>query len=541
MLPTLIRQVGADWELFAGDQVVATHPTYDLAVRDLADQLAAADAVPAEVGAAAEGDGLLPEGWLSDVGIAFNEQPEPGRDFTNVAWSWRNPTESLLPLMLQTETEMGHFGAVLAGYITELSSADGAVQAAGRFYDQAAGAQARDLLLGGRRFGVSVDPGPGTEADVVCAEEDADGFCTDVRMDFSAYEVIGLTMTPFPAFARASIVLGDAAAAGAVADAGAAGTDDGAAARKRKGYTAAASADQERRDAIRARPPRAWLTMPEPELGDPLLIAQDGSGNRWGVPLTITDDGQVFGHLALWGECLRNGSQLCLEPPDSAAAYAEFHTGGVVVCDDGTELATGPLVVGCDHYPTNPFQVDRSTHTAVRDWYAAQGLKWADARATSGTFGVWLAGRVQPGITDTQLSILRSLSPSGDWNPDGEWGMELCAVLSVNRPGYPVRREPITAAALAGAGITASATLLGDARPRVYVRDGRMVAATGLGMVRGCRNCRDRELVAGADGQLLARAVRLLETMEVRTRHLAPTAQQAAIARLRGAAALHSD
>ena len=66
------------------------------------------------------------------------------------------------------------------------------------------------------------------------------------------------------------------------------------------------------------------------------------------------------------------------------------------------------------------------------------------ARASSGTFGVWLAGALRPGVTEAQLAVLRALSPSGDWNADAE-GFELCAGLMVNRPGFPVAREALAA------------------------------------------------------------------------------------------------
>jgi len=541
----LIREAGTGWELHDGDLVLATFPTYAEAVRQLAADLDD-DPDAGEPG----GDGLLAESWVSDAGIAFNEQPEPQRDFTNASWTWRDPNESLLPLMLQTETEQGHFGAVLAGYITQLSAGDGAVAAAGRFYDTDDGREARDLLLGGRRFGVSVDGGANTEAEVECTAEDDDGFCMDVVARFGQFEIIGLTMTPFPAFARAAIVLGDPAATdddepteAEVAD------DDAALAVLAGAITAAGARDAARVADLRARPPAYWLTMPEPELGDPLLIQQDDTGNRWGVPFTVTDDGHAFGHLALWGECLRispTQANLCLEPPDSPSAYAEFHKSGAVLADDGVTYPTGCLVVGCDHYPVSPWEADRSTHGAVRDWYAAAGFGFADLRASSGAFGVWVTGRVRPDVNDLQLSIARALSPSGDWNPEGEKGFELCAALLVNRPGYPVARERpmLTPALVAAAGMDPS--VMTPTRPRVYVRGDRVLAMTGVGMVRACAKCREAELAgrAGrrptADGEVLRRAVRLLETLEVRTRHLTPAARQAAITRLRDAAGVSS-
>jgi hypothetical protein len=35
------------------------------------------------------------------------------------------------------------------------------------------------------------------------------------------------------------------------------------------------------------------------------------------TPLTVTDDGRVYGHLALWGTCHTGFDGVCIEPPHS--------------------------------------------------------------------------------------------------------------------------------------------------------------------------------------------------------------------------------
>jgi hypothetical protein len=425
--------------------------------------------------------------------------------------------------MLQTSTEMGHFGAELAGFIDRLWLADGVPQASGRFYDSERGAQARDLLLGGRRFGVSVDPGAETAADFICLEWE-DGFCLEGKWDFSLYQIAGLTMTPFPAFELAAIQLGDGA--GDQADA----AEEEPAAEEEDAVAASAAA-AELVD-LRVYPPLSFFTMPEPEWGDPLLHQQDPGGTRWGVPLTITEDGHVFGHLALWGECLRGRPELCIQPPDSATAYAEFHCGPGVMTAEGELVSTGPLVVGCAHYPTSG--ADRSSYQLVRDFYAQAGLGWADVRVTSGEFGPWMSGRERPDVTPAQRSILRSLAVSGDWSrgPDGQ--MELCAVLSVNKPGFPVRREAIVAAALPGEG------LLMEHPVRAAMVGGQLVALTGANRVRSCPECAKRARAARAGGGIsvaqlqLDRIEAMLETLDRRTAHLKPAAMTAALRKLTG-------
>jgi hypothetical protein len=373
--------------------------------------------------------------------------------------------------------------------------------------------QARDLLLGGRRFGVSVDPDADTEADYMCIEEDADGFCVSAMWSFTKYTIAGLTMTPFPAFAKASIVLGSAPEE-------AAAPEDVVV----EAMTASAAAPDRR-----ARPPRAWFTMPEPEFGDPLLVQQDLAGERWGVPLTITEDGHVFGHLALWGECLRTGRMdgVCIQPPDSAKAYAEFMVASTRTAE-GQLVATGPMVVGCPHYPTQG--ADRSRLQVVRDYYAEAGLGWADVAASSGAFGPWVTGRVRPDVTASQLAVLQSVPPSGDWSYDPDGGLELVAILSVNKPGFPVRREAIAAAALPADSLSDGAAV------SAHVVGRTVMALTGANRVRPCPECNQRHAAAQTasrrENAQLDRIEALLARLDRRTAHLNGAALSAARASL---------
>lgn len=474
-----IRQEGDRWQVLgsAGD-VLADFDTYELALAHIAAQLtqlvelAAAEAAPAETG-----DGLLPEAWTADGAICFSTDTGDGRDFAGCTWTSRDPAASLLPLMLQTETDMGHFGAVLAGFIEELTNLGQGTNPGGRgrFYDSDAGRAARDLLLGGRRFGVSVDPGA-VEFEWTCVEEDADGWCIQDRMTFTAYEIIGLTMTPFPAFAEAAIVL-----------------DDG---------TAPAPADAVAAAAAPTRPPADWFAMPEPGDDDDLMVGQPGG--RLGVPLTITEDGQVYGHLALWGQCHRGNLRACTEPP-TCAAYSHFHTGSVI-CDDGSTVNTGPLTVDCDHAPLS------MAGYAARDHYANAGLGWADVRVVNGAHGPWVCGALRPNVTDEQVRVLRALELSGDWRRF-ESGLELVAGLAVNSPGFPIAREALAASSLS----------IDNPMPAAAIVNGEPASLVASGRVTHCASCAERELLEHSGDDLrrsLADVLAALGTIERRTRHL---------------------
>lgn len=507
-----IHQISANtWELRDADgNVIATYNDavgrtgYDLALCALGgiitQSLRAAGGAP---------DGLLADVWTSDTGIAFSERLPGGRDFTQCTWSWRDPTSTLVPLMLQTETDMGHMGAELAGFIEEFSQSGGVVTVPrGRFYDQEIGVRARDLLLDGRRFGVSVDPTENVLAEFVCTEYDEDDWCIDGDYVFSAYEIGGLTMCPFPGFENASIVL--------AADA----TEEAATV-----VPLAASATP-------ARPPHTWFTLPEPRIGvewlpgvmgDAVLVDQ---GDGMACPLTITDDGLIYGHVYRLGQCHTAepwGPGVCASAEPSANGYATFHTGSVA-CDDGTLVPTGSIVVGAEH------SYAASTWAAI-DHYANAGSGWADVRVVDGEQGAWCCGALRPGLSDEQLRVLRALSLSGEWRDVGGH-LELIGILSVNQPGFPIARQQLAASGYAA---------IPDARLRVTTHGDRIVRMSGAGVVSACPECLKRRHMAtnGAlrvnddvVAQRLAEIGATLTLVEQRTRHLIGPAAELARQRL---------
>lgn len=518
-----IRQNGDSWEVVGPDGQVFgdAHGTYAGALAVIAAQLAVGNETAAT---GSTDEGLLPDRWVSPIST-LSEPTGDGRDFTECEWTWRDPATSLLPLMLQTSTDFGHFGATLAGFIETIEAGaeggTGGTRSAGRFYDSEAGRQFRDMLLGGRRFGVSADPGPGTAAEFHCTEFEDDGWCIDGVTVFTAYEVIGLTGTPFPGFAAAYIMLdnGTAPAVEAPVPEATEGEADAP-----EPMAASAGGGEL---AIPLRPPRRWFEIPEPQLGqtgmldvygmpvEELLVQQeDGS---YAVPLTILNDGRVFGHLARWGQCHVGRLDTCVEPPQSLRAYADFHH-GVTDLEEGGQLATGNLVMGMDHPDLNLSWV------AARDAYAHHGLGWASVRARNGELGCWVSGALRPTLTATQVHVLRQLSLSGDWRSIDGGPLELIGGLAVNVPGFPIAREAIAASGMA-------APVEGRLRMRMAGIDQEPTALVASGLVTRCPECQRRqalarasERTAGTDPKVLA----ILETLERRTRHLVPDAVAAA-------------
>lgn len=523
-----IRQVGDEWEIIDADEqrVGDTHGTYELAVSFLAGMLTIARAQlavdDAENEGAPEGDGLLPERWVADPALCLSQPTGDGRDFSGCEWTSRDPNVSLLPLMLQTSTEYGHFGAQLAGFIEELTDLGTGTNpgGSGRFYDSEAGVQFRDMLLDGRRFGVSVDPGR-VEVDWECTAEDEDGYCVAETAMFRAYEIIGVTGTPFPGFAEAAIRLDTSEAMAAAAP-----PARPAPARRPVDLRVAGGVDL-------LHPPAEWFRTEEPQLGEPFALGSlgdewlvDQGDGRIAMPLHITDDGRLAGHLAVDGQNHVGYPGANVTPPTSASAYAHFHVGEVVTAE-GERIATGALTAGCDHAVSNLRAPE------ARDHYAHNGIAWGNARVSPGEHGPWVCGAIRHDVTDEQLAILRAGTLSGDWRKLGA-GLDLISVLAVSTPGFPVAREAVTAS---GLGHMPTAPL-----PQASMVDGEQVSLIASAIVRRCPDCARRaqqqasarsRVSAGVEEGMLRGIASQLAIIERRTRHLVDDAAQHAAARIR--------
>ncbi len=185
-------------------------------------------------------------------------------------------------------------------------------------------------------------------------------------------------------------------------------------------------------------PPAAWFQTPEPP-GE--------------MPLTITKDGRVYGHLAIWSSChvgFLPGQ--CVPPPRSPSNYARFHTAELDSAE-GTAVWAGKLMFS----PSDGGHADRSlSPSKASAYYDRTGMAAAYLRAVDGAHGIWVAGALNPKLSDEQrVEMRRELRlnpPSGDWRVfDGQH--DLICGLAVAVPGFPVSR--------AGAEITVVASAEG--------------------------------------------------------------------------------
>jgi predicted DNA binding CopG/RHH family protein len=193
--------------------------------------------------------------------------------------------------------------------------------------------------------------------------------------------------------------------------------------------------------AIPMTPPTGWFE--NPKLDKP-------------TPLTVDDDGRVYGHIAAWNVDhigMANGTR----PPRSKSNYAYFHT-GVVRTEDGSDVPVGQLTLAGGHA-----SIEASAYEAAKH-YDDTASAVADVHAGEDQHGIWVAGALRPGAEPEQIRSLRASAPSGDWRPI-RGSLELVAVCQVNVPGFPIARARVASGqvmALVAAGAATLAKLKHD-------------------------------------------------------------------------------
>jgi len=232
-------------------------------------------------------------------------------------------------------------------------------------------------------------------------------------------------------------------------------------------------------------PPRDWFKNP---------------GLKAPTPITVTDDGQVFGHIAAW-HVDHIGLPRNTKPPRSYSNYAYFRT-GVLRTDDGTDVPVGQLTLAGGHAG-----MALSAQAAVKH-YDDTASAIADVAAGEDAHGIWVAGALRSTATAAQVRALRASAPSGDWRPiNGR--LELVAVCQVNVPGFPVARAMV-------AGGQVMALVAAGAKPLAEIRESRLstlesrldnleakeleaIRASALEALAPLKTQHDTELTAKAD------------------------------------------
>lgn len=157
------------------------------------------------------------------------------------------------------------------------------------------------------------------------------------------------------------------------------------------------------------------------------------------TPLTVDDDGRVYGHIATF-DIAHIGLPGRVHAPKSRSGYSYFRTGQLITAS-GKRVNVGQLTLAGGHAP---LQADASAAVAHYDNTASAV---ADVNCGEDRFGIWVAGGVRPEVTPTQLRTLRASAPSGDWRPING-NLEMVAVCQVNVPGFPTTRARVASGAI---------------------------------------------------------------------------------------------
>ena len=385
------------------------------------------------------GEQEMAHGSKFHIPLVIPEEIESGdgRVFKKEAISMR---ELPLPLLWQIKTGEGHDGSVVVGKIVKMErTEDGIGNAEGYFDKGAYGKEAERLVRNGFIRGVSADLDKFEASEEASeASDDKDADMKPSKINITKARVMAVTLVPKPAFQECTIKLA---------------SDDGEYEEEEVVPDGVYVEDVDETDApalvacgmvassIPLTPPSDWFQ-------DPKL--------KEATPLTVTDDGQVFGHIAAW-HVDHIGMSFGTKPPRSRSKYAYFHT-GVLRTEDGTDVPVGQLTLAGGHAPLDVDAVTAAKH------YDDTASAIADVHAGEDSYGIWVAGALRPNATPEQIRALRASAPSGDWRPI-KGKLELVAVCQVNVPGFPTARARVASGqvmALVAAGANMMARMKHD-------------------------------------------------------------------------------
>jgi len=155
------------------------------------------------------------------------------------------------------------------------------------------------------------------------------------------------------------------------------------------------------------RPPTAWFR--NPKLTEPTLA-------------TVSPEGRISGHLALWGVPHVAFQGRSIFAPHSPTNYERFHMRPIHTSEGLVEV--GVLAMGTDHARA---WVDAASSV---QHYETTGSIVGAIRCGEDAYGIWMAGAVLPDVDPDERLRLSLATFSGDWRNEGR-GLDLKAALAV--------------------------------------------------------------------------------------------------------------
>jgi hypothetical protein len=431
-----------------------------------------AAAAPAATGAMFRIPLVIPEGVATGDGRIFRKGAITTRELP-------------LPLLWQIQTSDGHTGSVVVGRIDRMERTDDGIgNAFGVFDTGEHGKEAERMVRHGFIRGVSADmdqfeaeedkpklinTDSSKDSDDTKLEDDATKVGGE-KLTINKARVMAVTMVPKPAFQECKIFVideDDQPQEDTMVPEDGIYVEDVETPGKDAVIASALLAS-----AIPVVPPADWFN--NPKLKAP-------------TPITVDDDGRVYGHIAAWNVD-HIGLVAGTKPPRSRSNYGYFHT-GVVRTDSGKDVPVGQLTLAGGHASLEASALDAVKH------YDDTGSAIADVHAGEDAYGIWVAGGLRPSATPEQIRALRASAPSGDWRPI-RGSLELVAVCQVNVPGFPIARARVASGAvvaLVAAGAQVLAKMKSDLHPELQAQ-----VASAKAKIDGFKADRNAELSAKA-------------------------------------------
>ena len=414
-----------------------------------------------------EGGDSMGPAFTIPVGIIEGQPTGDGREIAPEALTWRTPPLPLMLLRTGTHDPNGmdmNDPSVLAGRIDSLGREPGEgdtmlITAQGFCLPTEDGMYLAELVEAMGRLGISADVAV-ESTDMQVGELDEHGFPMDISETLTEGVIVGFTACPFPAFEGAYMVLGDGLEkpeakaieqgseemAGPVAAKPPDAVTAGGQLVHLMSYEECEACAQDIEVIVASgagpvRPPKAWFSDPGFTEGDGRLVeifdkrGRRALGGKFACPITVTADGQVYGHIAPWDVCHTGKPGRCIVAPRSATGGAYFMRGQHLITAEGEKVRVGSITADAGHAN---LQFSAAVSMSHYDDVATQV---ADVAYGEDEFGPWVAGAVRPGATEEQIRMLTASSPSGDWREIGGQ-LELVAALCVPMPGFPTAVVP---------------------------------------------------------------------------------------------------
>jgi hypothetical protein len=161
------------------------------------------------------------------------------------------------------------------------------------------------------------------------------------------------------------------------------------------------------------------------------------------TPLTVTESGRVYGHLALWRQSHTSFPGRNITPPRSPSDYRWFHTGSCTVRDgdESREISVGPLTMNTGHAATSLNADAASAH------YDNTGSVVAVVCAGEDEHGIWYSGSLLPDVDQFTRRRFAACGLSGDWRAIESGRLDLVAALAVPHGGFPIPRARVASGA----------------------------------------------------------------------------------------------